>query len=341
MSFDQALKKVKTGSIERIHVLYGSQRFLMDEYIQELSKQVLDEETADFNFERYELSENPIEQAIEAAETLPFMGERRLIIANDATFLTGQKSTSKVEHDLSALERYVQDPVDYSVFVLLIHQDKLDERKKVVKELKKSGRLISCQALKENELVPWLIERAQMYQVVMTDEGAALLVQLVGGQLQMLQKELEKVAQYVGKGGKITPDEIRELVTKTVEQDVFSLIEHVVHSRLQPAFQTLQELLKRNEEPIKILFLLARQFRIIFRVKEMERKGYTQSQMAQTIGIHPYVAKLAVQQSKRFTSEQLLLILDQLAEADYEMKIGKKDKPLVLEMFFIQLSQYK
>lgn len=337
MLFDDALKKIKAGQIAPIHVLYGSQKFLMDQYIQELGKHVIDEASSEFNFERYELGEHALEQVIEAAETLPFLGDKRLIIASDAYFLTGQRASSKIEHDLTALERYIQDPAAHSVLVLLVFQDKLDERKKIVKGLKKTAQLVSCQTLKEQELVPWLIKRSKQYEASITEGAAALLVQFAGSHLQMLDKELEKLAQYAGRGGSITPDTVQNLVSRTVEQDVFSLIDHVVHSRLQASFQTLQELLKRNEEPIKILFLLARQFRLILRAKEMDHKGYTQSQIAQSIGVHPYVAKLAVQQGKRFSAEQLIRIMDRLAEADYEMKMGKKDKALVLEMFFLQL----
>lgn len=339
MLFDEALQKIKSGQIAPVHLLYGSQKFLMDQYIQELIKVVIDDTYAEFNLERFELADQPIEVAIQAAETLPFLGDKRLVFASDAYFLTGQKPPNKTEHDLLALERYIQDPVEHAVLVIIVYQDKLDERKKIVKELKKEAQLIACQTLKEHELVPWLMQRSRVHQVELTEEAAGLLVQFAGSHLQMLHKELEKLAHFVGRHGKITPDTVQSLVSRSVEQDVFGLIDHVVHSRLQAAFQTLQELLKRNEEPIKILFLLARQFRIMFRAKEMDYKGYTQAQIAKSIGLHPYVAKLAVQQSKRFSKDELIAILDRLAEADYEMKMGKKDKALILELFFIQLQK--
>nr|WP_272899214.1 DNA polymerase III subunit delta [Caldalkalibacillus salinus] len=332
-----AKKNIKQGDIAPIYVLYGSQKFLMEEMVKALSEQLLDSETADFNFERFDLMEDTIQGAVESAETLPFMGEKRLIVAQDANFLTGSKGHAKVEHKVDRLEQYAASPSDYTVLVLLVYQDKLDQRKKVVKSLKKSATLIPCTSMKTDQLVAWVKQRAQGLEVHIEDAAAGLLTEFVGSHLQILTKEIEKLGTYVGRGGTITPQVIEQLVSKTMEHDVFSLVDHVVHLRFQQAYQILQELLKRNEEPIKILFLIARQFRIVARVKELDRQGYTQNQMAQQLSLHPYVCKLALQQGKQFSRGKLVHVLDAIAEADYEMKTGKKDKALILQMFLLQL----
>ncbi|MBD5071942.1 DNA polymerase III subunit delta, partial [Xanthomonas citri pv. citri] len=80
--------------------------------------------------------EDPLDQAIADAETFPFMGERRLVIVKNPYFLTGEKKKEKIEHNVSALESYIQSPAPYTVFVLLAPYEKLDERKKLTKALK-------------------------------------------------------------------------------------------------------------------------------------------------------------------------------------------------------------
>jgi len=336
MQAHELLRQIKKGKVESIYVLYGTQKFLVDELVQELSKSVLDEESTDFNYEFFDLNEHPLETAIEAAQTFPFIGDKRLIIASDALFLTGAKG-NKVEHRIDSLEEYLHSPADFSVLVLIVHQEKLDERKKIVKLLKQKAILCSCSPLPQNELIPWVMDAARQRKVEMEEEAAAMLIQYIGNNMQLLSKEMEKISQYVGKGNLITLSVVNELVSKNIEQDVFTLVDHVVHYRVAEAFDSLHELLKRNEEPIKILALLARQFRLIYKAKELERSGYSQQQMAQILGIHPYICKLVVQQSKNFSQDKLAEFLDHLADLDYMMKTGRTDKVVALEMFLLKL----
>jgi DNA polymerase-3 subunit delta len=101
---------------------------------------------------------------------------------------------------------------------------------------------------------------------------------------------------------------------------------------LNEAFSILHDLLKQNEEPIRLLALLARQFRIIFQVKQLKDSGYTQGEMAKRLRLHPYAVKVALGQAKAFEKPELLRILNEMAEADYAMKTGRMDKKLALEL---------
>ena len=160
---------------------------------------------------------------------------------------------------------------------------------------------------------------------------------LTAGDLMILNQELKKISTYVGEGGQVSPDIIRLLVPRTLEQNIFELIDNVIHRRSSEALRIFYDLLKNNEEPIKILSLLVNQFRLILQVKELSGTGYGQQQIANTVKVHPFRVKLALQQAKLFTSDELANILLELAEADYQMKTGKKDKQLVLELFLLKL----
>ncbi|WP_368784330.1 hypothetical protein, partial [Acinetobacter baumannii] len=62
-------------------------------------------------------------------------------------------------------------------------------------------------------------------------------------------------------------------------------------------------------EPLKILTLLARQFRILLQIKTLTPRGYSPQQMASLLGVHPYAAKLASEQSRAFSEKALRRIL--------------------------------
>ncbi|WNF37698.1 DNA polymerase III subunit delta [Bacillaceae bacterium IKA-2] len=336
MSFLQVQKNIKKGNFASIYLLYGTETFLIEEIIHTLINEVLTKDEIDFNLSSFELKETAISVAIEEASTIPFMGKYRVVIVKDPQFLTGKDQT-KVEHDLKDLENYLSNPAPETIFIIVAPYEKLDERKKIVKLLKKEAEVLEARPFKEQEMDKWIDARVIPYEVKITKPAKEKIIQLLGFRLVMIAGEIEKLALYAGKGGVIDETIVGKLVSKTIEQDIFSFVDHVVHRRKTAALQEFYDLLKQKEEPIKILVLLARQFRIIYQVKELSKRGYSQQKIAGTLKIHPYVVKLASQQGNLFTEKQLLGFIDELAEADFNIKTGKVEKQLALELFIIKV----
>ena len=95
------------------------------------------------------------------------------------------------------------------------------------------------------------------------------------------------------------------------------------------------EMIKQNEEPIKIIVMLANQFRIMYQATRLYKKGYSGNDIAELLEIHPYRIKLALEKSRSQTEKQLINNLYNLAVLDEEIKTGKKDKYLALELFLL------
>ncbi len=156
-------KKIKQKEIAPIYLLYGTEAFLINETKQLLLNQILKEEDRDFNFTAYDLEETPIEVAIEDAETFPFLGEKKVIFLHNPSFLTSEKTKDKVDHNLSRFEAYLKEPAPYTVMVVSAPYEKLDERKKITKELKRNAVIFEAKKLNEYELKSWIKERAKGY----------------------------------------------------------------------------------------------------------------------------------------------------------------------------------
>ena len=97
-------------------------------------------------------------------------------------------------------------------------------------------------------------------------------------------------------------------------------------------------MLKRNEEPIKILIILANQFRIMYQAKELYSKGYSGNDIAKILDIHPYRIKLALEKNYNYSSKKLLSYLEALANLDYSIKTGMIDASLGLELFIMEVN---
>ena len=329
-------KKIKKKQFAPLYLLYGTEAYFINETIKLITTEALEEEDREFNVVTYDLEEAYLEDVVEDARTLPFFGDRKVILIKSPLFLTAQKE--KLEQNIKILEEYIGEPSPFSILVFVAPYEKLDERKKITKLLKKTADVVEANAMQVQDVQKWVVSRAEEAHVYIDNTAVSLLLELVGSNVTMLAKEMDKLTLYVGMGGEITSKLVTELVPKSVEQNVFALTEKVVKKDIAGAMQILDGLFTQQEEPIKLLALLVSQFRLLNQVKELQQRGYGQNQIASHIGVHPYRVKLAMNQTKFFSFEELKKVIIELAEADYSMKTGKMDKKLVLEFFLMRLN---
>lgn len=341
MVMQKVLKKIKSGQIAPIYLLYGTERFFIDHVKQAIIEQLLTREEMDFNYSIFDMNELPVDSAIDEAETLPFIGDKRITIIKDPLFLTASKDKSKIEHDIERFSKYIDNPSVQTVLIILAPYEKLDERKKIVKLLKKQSEIVHAEAMNQQLVADWIDHRLLEMEFSMTSSAKELLIELVGLNIMMLDNELTKLSLASLDKSEITEDLVLELVPRTLEHNIFSLINNVVKRNLSEALKIFYDLLEQKEEPIKIVSLLARQFRMIYQVSELSKKGYGQNQIASTLKIKPFQVKLAKQQGRYFDERELLNILNELADCDYMMKTGQMEKCLVLEMFLMKLHKEK
>ncbi|HBI04968.1 MAG TPA: DNA polymerase III subunit delta, partial [Paenibacillaceae bacterium] len=180
--------------------------------------------------------------------------------------------------------------------ILVIPGEKPDERKKVVKELKKQGVCIDFQPLREGDLFSWIQREVKKNKVDIQTEAVTALLDLIGNDLRSIQQELSKMTLYVGEGGTITSEVVHLLASRHIDQNIFQLVEYAARKDIEKALREYYDLLLNKEEPIKILVLLARQFRILLQIKIMGDRGYSPQQITQSIGLKPFVFKKAYDQ---------------------------------------------
>ncbi|MEF3306052.1 DNA polymerase III subunit delta [Paenibacillus sp. GYB003] len=336
MDYKTAARELGKGNASPVYIAYGSESFLLREFLDFAEQKLVGPEYRDFAVSKYDLAETSLDVVLEDAQTPPFMAPKKLVIAGNAVFFTGAKDSGKAQHQPEKLLDYMKAPPDFSVIVFTVDAEKLDERKKIVKALKDVA--IPFAPLHADGLLQWVVRLAERKSFTFAEGAADQLILYAGGSLQTLAAEIEKLSLYVGTGGVADGAIVDKLVTRSTEQNVFILIDDIVRLRLNRAFSILYDLLKQREEPVKLVLLIARQFRIVLQVKELSKQGLSHQQMASQLGLHPYAVKIAAEQGHKFAPEKLERIIDQLAELDYKMKTGKIDKVVGLEMFLLGLA---
>lgn len=338
MDYKTAFKQIKMKHFKPVYLCYGTESYLLRQFVQQLQKQCVEPGHEEFAISKYDLKETPIRTVIEDAEMPAFMVERKIIIAENATFFTGSRDTSKVEHHLDQLQKYLESPVNDSTIVFIVEADKLDERKKLVKTLKKQDGVIVFQPLHEKDLKLWVKQRVQKNGCQITEDAVIYLLESAGTQLQRLEAETDKLILFAGKGQTLQKAHVEALVVRNTEENVFQLIEYIVEKKAGDALSLFYSLLKQNESPIKILALMARQYRMILQAKQLRQQGYSDAQIASYIGVHPYVAKRCGEQGRKYNENKLAMILQRIAELDYNFKTGRIAQELGLELFILEIS---
>ncbi|MEN2765928.1 DNA polymerase III subunit delta [Ornithinibacillus xuwenensis] len=334
MNYKEAVQQLNKQKIPEVILLYGTEIYFIQKIKDILAKRILTDED---NLSTYDLTETSIQEVIADVETYPFFGERKLIIATNASFLKAKPDKLTFEHHLESLERYIEMPVDYSTLVVVAPFEKIDERKKISKQFKKNALVVECNPVKEYELTNWMKELAKQLQVTIAEDAFEIFENELSTDLNIIENELEKIALFTGEGGTITRDIAEEMVSHTTNSSGIRLVDTVIEGNLPKAIGIYKDLEKMKEEPIALIGLLAFQFRMILRVKLLKQKGYSTGQMQKQLGVHPYAIKIALNREAKFTEQRLESIIHHLAETDAVMKQGRMEKQLAFELLLYNL----
>lgn len=305
-----------------VYLLYGTKGFEIEEEIKKISKGI-----DEMNISKYDLNNDMLSLALEDAKTMSLFGDKKLVIVDNANMFTG--STSK---DSELIEEYLNHMNDNTTLILIVHNDKLDTRKKITKLIKKVGKVQEF----NDELDTTSLVRRLFKDYNIDYKTIQLFIDRVGNNPLIIQSEINKIKIYKDNDKNITEEDILNLTAKLIEIDIFKLIDYIVRKNKEKALELYYEMLKMNEEPIKIVVILANQFRIMYQSKELLKKGYSEKDIANTLKIHPYRVKLAIQNSRNYTSDILLKNLNALADIDIGIKTGTINKDLALELFILK-----
>lgn len=317
---------LKTGQFKQIYLLYGEEAYLKKQYKDRFVKAMLPEGDT-FNYAYYEGKGVNPKEIIDLAETLPFFAERRLIVMENTGFL---------KNACPELADYVKQMPETTNMIFI--EEELDKRGKLYKAIKDKGRIVELTRQDERTLMRWILGMAKKEGKQMTESAAAYFLGKVGNDMENIQKELEKLFCYTLNYNEITIKEIDEICTTQISNHIFDMVDAVALKEQRKALDYYYDLLALKEPPMRILFLLTRQFRILLKIKELEKEGIAPKEMAAKVGIMPFLIGKYRAQAKPFTVKELREILEAGATAEEDVKTGKVGDVLSVEMFLIRYS---
>lgn len=336
MTLQKELVKIRKKEFSPIYTLIGTETYLIETFKKALKDEVSLDETDDLNIISFDMGESELSEVIHEAETMPFFGDYKVVFVENPYFLTSEKKKSDITHDTTLLEAYLKNPLETTILVFNVPVEKMDERKKIVKLLKKESRLIDVSPMGEKELIPYISSYIENEDYVIDKQAFERLMYLTNMNLSQMMNELNKLFLYTMDSKRITKRDVDLLIPKSLEHNIFDLNQYVLGNKPDKSLVLYQELLVAGEETIKILSILIGQIRLLLQVKLLVDMNYQQSNITDTLKIHPYRIKLAVQQSRQMDKKKLGIMFNELVELDYKIKTGQMDKELGFELFLLK-----
>lgn len=321
-----------------IYAVYGDVPELIEREIHKIIEAYLKGEPKDdFNYTKYNLYETHFNQIIEEAMTLPFFSNKKVVLVQNAYIFTGEKVAKEQQLNVDSVIEFIEKYNHQTLIIFQVNASKLDERKKLVKTLKKHAKIKKVEQMSEQEIKQWIHTYLNENYKEIKQDALDEFLTLTGIHHQMIVQELEKLLLYIGERPHINIEDIKTIVNRSLEQNVFLLTEYIQNGNKSKAIQLMKDLIQLKEEPIKLLALITSNYRLYYQSLILNQKGYTEQQISKTVGVHPYRVKLALRQARNYPLESLLNTINACAETDYQLKSSYLDKTLILELFILKL----
>lgn len=325
----QLYKDLRAGKVPAVLLVVGAEPFLRQQLIDAVRRASLgDEDSSGFNEDVFHGKGLKADSVIAAVKTLPMLAPQRFVLVRDVA------SAASAEAD--KLVPLVTDPIPGTTLVLVA--EKLDGRGKLAKAGKKAGAIVEAKELRGSALRSFAQERAKLRGKRLTGEATETLVDSVGGDLSALDDAVERLSLFVG-GEQIDSADVGQCVSRVRSDSIWTLVDSVAERRKKEALLTTASLLAEREAPLRILALVARQLRMVARMKEGLERRMSEVEAAKSAGAPPFKARDLSRAAKKFSFDALRNALGVVAEADLELKGSRRDGGSVLEETVLRLCQ--
>lgn len=317
---------LKTGKFKQIYLLYGEEAYLKRQYKEKLVKALV-EPGDTMNYRYFEGKKINIREVIDLSETIPFFADRRLIVIEDSGLFKGEGQE---------MAEYLKELPETSYFVFV--ESEIDKRSRLFKAVKDKGRVTELGRQNEKTLISWILGRLKSENKKITEPVMLNLLGKTGVDMENIDKELEKLVCYTLGRDVITDEDVDAVCTTITENHIFDMINYITDRNQKKALDLYYDLLALKEPPMKILFLIARQFNLLMQAKDLMRLGYSRDTIGQKMGVPGFIAGKYMAQAKNFSGNMLKEALSDCVQAEADVKTGRINDIISVELIIVKYS---
>ena len=308
---------IKNHSFKPVYLLYGDEAFLKNSYKNQLKNAISGDDTMNYNY--FEGKGLDLNELISLADTMPFFSEKRLIMVEDSGFFKGASDE---------LVAYLPQMPDTTCMIFV--ESEVDKRSRMFKKVKEIGYAAEMARQDFAQLSRWAGGILAREGKKITGRTMELFLNMTGDDMENIRMELEKLVSFTLGREIITDEDVEAVCTVRVTNKIFDMVTAIVNRQTKKAMDLYEDLLTLKEPPMRILFLIARQFNQILQVKEL--MAMDKGSIASRIKVPPFVAGKMMPQAKTFTREQILSCVTQCVEAEEAVKTGRLNDRMAVEL---------
>ncbi len=316
---------IKLGSYKKVYLLYGEEDYLKKQYRDKLKAALTGDDTMNYSY--FEGDKADVREIADIGNTLPFFADRRLIVIENSGFF-------KASND--ALAEFIRNIPDYLTVVFV--EKEADKRNKAYKAVAENGYISEMKPQTQAVLEKWIAGLLKSEGKQTDRQAIEALLAKTGSSMELIKSELDKLVSYCMDRGQVTVQDVEAVCCTQTVSRVFDMITAIATKKQQQALGLYYDLLTLREPPMRILYLIVRQFNGIWQVKEASAHGKRSEEIAREMGVAPFIAGKYLAQAKYFSFRQLREALDDFADTEERVKQGRLNDKTGVELLIIKYS---
>lgn len=317
---------IKNGSFRSVYLLVGTEEYLKSYYKKRLTLAMSDPEDT-MNYSYYEGKGIEVPALIDMAETMPFFKDRRLIVIENSGFF---------KNSCEELAEYIKAPSETTNFIFV--ESECDKRGKLYKAVSAAGKVVELNEFPHDKLLRWAAGILAKNNKQIRQSTLEYLITKSGTDMNTLNSELNKLIDYTGDRNTIENADVDAVCTVELKNHIFDMTDAMSCGQQKKALDLYYELLALKEPPMRIMYLIARQFNLMLQAKELARSSSDQKYLGQQLGLNPFIARKYADRARKYSASRLREIVEACIETEAAVKTGKLDDRLSVELIIVKYS---
>lgn len=309
------------SDLKPVYLIHGNEDVLLEKAVARLRSRLSSVADLDFNLDVFDAEAASADDVVAAANTMPFMSERRLVVVRHLDAFNAAA--------LSVLAEYAEDPSPTTVLVLVANR--IDKRTRLYKAVDKTGQVAEYAAPKRGEYPSLVQSMFKARGIDITRDGAQALLEAVGQNLQRLGTEADKIAAYVGSAGTVDREQVLDAVAQTAVLPIWALTDALSARDFESCVRVARALQADNTSVHALHAMSVRHIRALLSAKALSARGAGMRDMMSLMRMPDWKVRNTLREAERFETEELIGALRGAAHSEAEMKTSPVEPGLVLE----------
>ena len=340
INFTDLEKRIKKHELDNCYIFCGSDEKLIKSHVEFITNNVLSGDFIDLNYSKFDGSKTDFETIGDACETMPFMSDKKVVVVYRASFLddsSGNKNSGDLKNkNFAMLNEYLKNPSPYCILIIYyVFTSDREKPSNKIKKLDKKACVIKVDKLRGEFLQKKCRDLFENAGKKIGKSELTLFCSQVDNNMEIILNEIEKLISFT-QGREITKEDVLAMMPQKSENDIFNLVDYLSQKNIKRALDILNELIYKGEKIPLILFMIGRQFNLLFNIKLGIDSGKTKEVLASELKLHPYICEKMISQSMKFTLKGLKRNIELCLTTEKTLKSTSTDDKINIEVFMIK-----